>query len=83
MPYEQVIFELEEDIAVIRMNRPEKKNAFSPTMSREILEIMTISRIPLGYGRPFDRCGREFFGGARSRYIVSPDHGKKRFLQFL
>jgi feruloyl-CoA hydratase/lyase len=41
MSYEQVIFENKEDIAIIRMNRPEKKNAFSPTMSREILEIMT------------------------------------------
>lgn len=41
MSYEQVLFENREDIAIIRMNRPEKKNAFSPTMSREILEIMT------------------------------------------
>ena len=31
MSYEQVIFELKEDIAIIRMNRPEKKNAFSPS----------------------------------------------------
>ncbi len=41
MKYEQVIFETKEDIAIIRMNRPEKKNAFSPTMSREILEVVT------------------------------------------
>jgi feruloyl-CoA hydratase/lyase len=41
MSYEQVIFENKEDIAIIRMNRPEKKNAFSPTMSREILEVVT------------------------------------------
>jgi feruloyl-CoA hydratase/lyase len=41
MSYEQVKFENKEDIAIIRMNRPEKKNAFSPTMSREILEIVT------------------------------------------
>ena len=41
MIYEQVIFEIEEDIAIIRMNRPNKKSAFSPTMSREILEIVT------------------------------------------
>ena len=41
MSYEQVIFELKEDIAIIRMNRPEKKNAFSQAMNREILEIMT------------------------------------------
>ncbi len=41
MSYEQVIFEVKEDIGVIRMNRPEKKNAFSPKMSEEILEIVT------------------------------------------
>lgn len=41
MAYEQVLFEVIENIAVIRMNRPSKKNAFSPTMSVEILDAMT------------------------------------------
>lgn len=41
MTYEQVLFDVVENIAVIRMNRPAKKNAFSPTMSVEILDAMT------------------------------------------
>lgn len=41
MAYEQVLFDVVENIAVIRMNRPSKKNAFSPTMSDEILDAMT------------------------------------------
>jgi trans-feruloyl-CoA hydratase/vanillin synthase len=41
MSYEQVIFENKENIGIIRMNRPEKKNAFSPQMSAEILDIVT------------------------------------------
>jgi feruloyl-CoA hydratase/lyase len=42
MSYEQIIFERKEGIAIIRMNRPEKKNAFSPKMSEEILDVMNI-----------------------------------------
>ena len=41
MSYEQIIFEQKEDIGIIRLNRPEKKNAFSPKMNREILDVMT------------------------------------------
>ncbi len=40
MSYEQLTFELTENIAVLRMNRPAKKNAFSPQMSEEILDAM-------------------------------------------
>lgn len=38
--YEQVIFERKEDIGIIRLNRPEKKNAFSPKMDEELLDVM-------------------------------------------
>ena len=41
MSYEQLRFEVSEGIAMLRMNRPSKKNAFSPTMSAEILDAMT------------------------------------------
>lgn len=41
MAYEQLSFEIVENIAVLRMNRPEKKNAFSPMMSNEMLDAMT------------------------------------------
>lgn len=42
MSYEQVIFERVDGIAVIRLNRPEKKNAFTPTMNEEILDAVNI-----------------------------------------
>ena len=41
MNYEQIIFEKNEGIAIIRMNRPAKKNAFTPIMSEEILAVVT------------------------------------------
>lgn len=40
MSYEQVIFEQTENIGIIRLNRAEKKNCFSPLMSEEILDII-------------------------------------------
>lgn len=40
MSYEEVIFEKVENIGIIRLNRPEKKNAFSPKMDNELLEIV-------------------------------------------
>ena len=40
MSYEQVIFEVKENIGIIRLNRPEKKNAFSPKMDEELLDVM-------------------------------------------
>jgi trans-feruloyl-CoA hydratase/vanillin synthase len=40
MPYDHVVFEQKEEIGIIRFNRPEKKNAFSPRMNEEILDAM-------------------------------------------
>lgn len=40
MAYEQIAFDVTENIAVLRMNRPAKKNAFSPIMSAEILDVV-------------------------------------------
>jgi len=40
MSYEHVVFEQKENIGIIKFNRPEKKNAFSPKMNEEILDAM-------------------------------------------
>lgn len=40
MSYEQVTFEVKEEIGIIRLNRPDKKNAFSPKMDEELLDVM-------------------------------------------
>jgi trans-feruloyl-CoA hydratase/vanillin synthase len=41
LDYTEIVFELRDDVAVIRLNRPEKKNAFTPTMDAELLDAMT------------------------------------------
>lgn len=41
MSHEQVTFEMTDGVAIVRFNRPEKKNAFSPQMSAQMLEVMT------------------------------------------
>ena len=39
--YGQVLFELREGIAIVRLNRPAKKNAFTPQMDAELLDVFT------------------------------------------
>ncbi|MBI4830624.1 MAG: enoyl-CoA hydratase, partial [Candidatus Lindowbacteria bacterium] len=36
MPYETIIYEKTDQIAVITLNRPEKLNALSPTLLKEL-----------------------------------------------
>ncbi len=38
--YETVLIERDEGIAWVTMNRPEKRNAMSPTLNREMLEVL-------------------------------------------
>lgn len=41
MPYQEIALTVVDGIATIRLNRPEKKNALSPTMNAEILQAIT------------------------------------------
>ena len=64
MSYEQVLFEIRENIAVIRLNRPEKKNAFTPMMDEELLEIFTqVERDEAIRGVLFTGSGDSFSAG--------------------
>lgn len=40
MSYREILFSVDDSIAVIRLNRPEKKNAFTPQMDEEILDAI-------------------------------------------
>ncbi len=40
MAYEQLIVDVEDDVAVLRMNNPARLNALSPTMTVELLEAL-------------------------------------------
>jgi len=42
--YEEILFELYDGIAKITINRPEKRNAFTPLTVQEMLDAMTICR---------------------------------------
>lgn len=39
--YEEIIFEIQDAIATIQLNRPDKKNALSPAMNSEILDAVS------------------------------------------
>lgn len=41
MSYEEIAFDVNDDIATLRLARPEKKNALSPVMNSEILDALT------------------------------------------
>jgi feruloyl-CoA hydratase/lyase len=62
--YEEIIFERRDAIAVIRLNRPEKKNALSPTMNAEILDAVTqVESDPGIRGLVFTGVGDSFSAG--------------------
>ncbi|HQY95084.1 enoyl-CoA hydratase-related protein, partial [Caldilinea sp.] len=42
--YEEILFELYDGIAKITINRPEKRNAFTPLTVQEMIDAMAICR---------------------------------------
>ena len=38
MPYENIILEIEDQVAVVTLNRPDKLNAISPELHEEIMQ---------------------------------------------
>ncbi|MDA0979341.1 MAG: enoyl-CoA hydratase/isomerase family protein, partial [Proteobacteria bacterium] len=43
MPYDHILYEIKDRVAVIRLNRPETLNALTPTMRHELLDAITTS----------------------------------------
>lgn len=41
MPYEQIVYEVEDRIATVTLNRPDRLNAWTTVMEREVREAMT------------------------------------------
>ncbi|MCY4638959.1 MAG: enoyl-CoA hydratase/isomerase family protein [Chloroflexi bacterium] len=78
--YEHLVIEVEDGVAVVRMNRPEKLNAFNPTMGLELLRAPAELRddpgvrcvVLTGTGRGF--CSGVDTSEERSRDGANPFH---------
>ena len=73
-PYEEILFDLYDGIGRITINRPHKRNAFTPLTVQEMIDAMTICRedpriqvVEIG-----SRVGKECVSTCRSRW--SPYH---------
>src|SRR5712672_3504971 len=81
MAYEQIIYEVAENIATITLNRPEKLNAFTGIMMNEMIDAFRKADaddnvraiIVTGSGRAFC-AGADVSGGAAS-FDTSGKHG--------
>jgi enoyl-CoA hydratase/carnithine racemase len=89
MAYEQILYAVEDGIATITMNRPEKLNAFTGTMMAEMIDAFdqidaddsVRCVIVTGAGRAFC-AGADLSGGAKTfdydTRADRPDHGSGR-----
>ncbi len=72
MAYEQILYEVDGGVLTITLNRPEKLNAFTPTMMRELIDAFDRADtddavravIVTGAGRAFC-AGADLSGGSR------------------
>ncbi|MET0146331.1 MAG: enoyl-CoA hydratase-related protein [Ilumatobacteraceae bacterium] len=65
MPYEHILFEIEDPVAVITLNRPDKLNAWTSTMAREVRDAVGLAeRDPAVVGIVLTGAGKGFCAGA-------------------
>jgi 2-(1,2-epoxy-1,2-dihydrophenyl)acetyl-CoA isomerase len=87
MPYEQLIVDVDGAVATVRLNNPEKLNALSPTLTRELLEAMEqLGKDPdvravvvTGEGRGF--CAGADLGALQEPYLTGQRPQLSTFLR--
>ncbi len=68
MDFEQILYDKADGIATITLNRPERRNAFTPTMIREWAEALEDARLDSGVGAVIvTGAGKGFCAGADLR----------------
>src|SRR5919197_5097333 len=86
MPYAEILLEVSEGVAVVTLNRPERLNAYTPTMGRELAEAFAAcdaddavrAIVVTGAGRAFcagadlARGGASFDREAAGEYRATP-----------
>ena len=88
MGYEQIEYETRGDVALVTLNRPDKLNAWTRTMSRELVDAVTTANEDRSVGAVvFTGAGRAFCAGADvgsqfkaqldgDAQLVQPDGGR-------
>jgi enoyl-CoA hydratase/carnithine racemase len=85
MAYEQILYEVADNIATITLNRPEKLNAFTATMMNEMIDAFdkvdaddnVRAVIVTGAGRGFC-AGADLSAGAQTFDATRPDRAERR-----
>ncbi|MCS5634926.1 MAG: enoyl-CoA hydratase-related protein [Myxococcota bacterium] len=68
MSYEQILYEVRDDVALVTMNRPEKLNAWTPRMSEEQADALATANAD-------DRVGAIVMTGAGRGFCAGADMG--------
>ena len=84
MGFEQIVYEVQDQVLTITLNRPERLNAFTPTMGRELLEAFDRADadddvravIVTGAGRGFC-AGADLAAGGEHVRLPRPPGGRR------
>ena len=85
MDFEHVLYEVEDNIATLTLNRPDRLNAMNEAMSQEIREVLDLinedddvrALIVTGAGRAFC-AGADMTEGQGSSFAIGTDMEKHR-----
>ena len=69
--YEQILYDVQDPVAVITLNRPDSLNALTGRMQREFKHALAAAEDNLrGSGDRFDRCRSRLLRRRRYRWIA-------------
>ncbi len=79
MAYEHILFEVDDPVAIITLNRPEALNAWTQTMANEVRDAVgRAERDPDVVGIVLTGAGKGFCAGADMKGLVGPVRRRRR-----
>ena len=90
MSYEQILYDVNEGVATVTLNRPEQRNAISAQMLEELVDAMSTVRrddeiravVLTGAGEKVFCAGADLGGFAQDAPLVEKHFGSDRFIDF-
>ena len=79
MSYEQILFEVDDPVAIITLNRPEALNAWTQTMANEVRDAVgTAEHDPTVVGIVLTGAGKGFCAGADMKGLAAAVRRRRR-----